>query len=727
MNSEQPTETKPEAVDASELPPPVPPLPPRPQAAPAQTVPVVPQPPREMKDPAWWRLGSAPMLALLFAAAVGDLCWPSFFAGWGVGAGIGCALLIAAVLVLRKDFSRGEKAFLIGLAAITFVALIVSGSGFNWLMALVLPLLLCLVPTRTGSTAEPGPYRNWWSYWVARRKRIDKSRWSWLRQVLPTLITILVAVVLFILFLCIFASGNPVVELVWNTIADWWNELVEYLDLDWDFVNHVLLWLFGIVAFGLYTLPRSKAAPAVPPAPVKVKEGSSILPQLPLASLIGINLAFLVATSTDIAYLWFGAVPEGISQTAYLHEGAASISWAAGLASLILVILFRRNGTARRSLATRIAGYTLVAQTFLLAVSVYLRLYHQIDDMGFTTRRIQAAEAMLLGLDGLVILVCYMACSGSFWKYTRICLGSMLLLFVAFGICPPSELAANLNMHYIKQGKGKDWNFAISDFRNGRFVVGNNLEFAKHVYDHHVPTTSEPADMSLLRDSSYISPDYSAEWFRSRLEAAARKVELREQEDTWTNWNWSLSRDIPVARAILHPEQETPPAPAAQERSVEQPAPAAAATDGTTSSAACPAAPAPAEAAPQPAQPAAAAAAAAPAAAAAASVVRKAATRKPAAKRVTKANTRRSAKGSSKRVAKSSKSSKSTKARKSSRKASSTKRVARNSKSRKTTRSTRRASQHRQAEPQYPYYYGQPYMMGQPVYGYGYPAGYYTW
>ncbi len=539
MNSEQKPETQAAAtvVDASELPPPVPPLPPRPQATrPTSPTAVVPAPSsREVKDPSWWRLGSAPMAAMLLAAAAGDLAWPSAFAGWGIGAGIGCALLIAAILILRKDFSKGEKAFLIGLAAVTLVALMVSGSGFNWAMALLLPLLLCMMPTDSGSTGgAPGPFRTWWGYWVARRKKAEQSRWGWLRQILPTLITVLVGVVLFILFLCIFASGNPVVELVWETIARWWNELVEYLDLDWDFVNHVLLWLVGILAFGLYTLPRSKATPAAPPAPVKEKEGSSILPHLPLASLIGINLAFLVATGTDIAYLWFGKVPEGVSQTAYLHDGAASITWAAALASLILVILFRRNGTARQGTATRIAGFALVAQTFLLAVSVYLRLYHQIDDMGFTTRRIQAAEAMLLGLDGLVILICYMACSGSFWKYTRICLGSMLLLFVSFGICQPAELAGNLNMRYI--GSHPHWSFELSDFSRGRFVVEDNLAFAKYVYDHQPPATTE---------------EYGSQWFHARLESAALKVERKLQEESWTNWNWTLERDIPAAEQIL--------------------------------------------------------------------------------------------------------------------------------------------------------------------------------
>ncbi len=688
MNSQQPSETQTVTtkVESAELPPPVPPLPPQRQAAPAAPVAsVAALPPREVKDPAWWRLGAFPMAALLLAAAAGDLVWPTSLGSWGIGAGIGCVLLITAILLLRRDFSLGEKVFLVVLALISLAALTVSGSGFNGVMALLLPFLLCLVPSRMGSTSEPGPFRNWWSYWFARRKQLVKSRWGWLRQILPTLITVLVAVVLFILFLCIFASGNPVVELVWNTITDWWNALVEYLELDWDFALHVLLWIVGIVAFGLYTLPRSKAAPAAPPMPVKEKEGSSILPHLPLASLIGINLAFLVATSTDIAYLWFGSVPEGVSQTAYLHDGAASITWASALASVILVFLFRRNGSARQGLVTRIAGFALVAQTFLLAVSVYLRLYHQIDDMGFTTRRIQAAEALLLGLDGLVILVCYMACSGSFWKYTRICLGSMLLLFVAFGICQPAELAGNLNLRYAPSHP--HWTFDTNDFGHtrGRFVVGDNLAFAKFVFDKNyanMPAGAQPT--VLVPQGSYIAPDeYSVDWFWSRLVTAARAVERRAQEDSWTTWSYSQQRDLPVAMDILYGKRE--PQAAVTERDLTPPANAASGNEAQGSTT---------EAKPETTKaPAAKAAAAQPVVkskpkARKSRVSRLSKSRAKAPKRVVKTSKSKAKAKAKKKSSASKRMAKSTKSKKSSRSASK-KRVASKSKPRKTTRKRR--------------------------------------
>ncbi len=483
-----------------------------------------PAPPKELQDPTWWRLGSMPFIVLILAAAGLDLAWPEEFFG-GIGTGIGCVLWCLAILLLRRDFSKGEMWFLGALALITLLALGVSGSRLNWALAFALPIALLLNPVQK----EPvqGNFRTWWGYWFARRKVGVQGRWAWLRQVLPTLITVFVGVSLFLVFLIIFASGNPVVLLVWNTIKDWWNALVEWLELDWDFARHVLVWVIAFFFFGVYTFARPTEPKPLPCVPTEVKPGRSLLPHLPLASLIGINLAFLIATSTDIAYLWFGRVPEGVSQTAYLHEGAISITWAAALASAILIFLFRPTGSARQGVVTRVSGYVLAAQTFLLAVSVYVRLFHQIDDYGFTTRRIQAAEALLLGLDGLVILVCYMACSGSFWKYARICLGSMLLIFIAFGICPASELAGTLNLRYA--ASHPQWSFSPQDFYDNCFRVEENLAFALYVQERH--------------------PDN--EFFANRVQHAACMVENRASHEGWCHWNLSLMRDVPAAEKIL--------------------------------------------------------------------------------------------------------------------------------------------------------------------------------
>lgn len=510
---------------------------PTPLTRPASPAAQAPAAPKVVKDPTWWRLGSVPFLVLVMVAAAADLAWPDAVQGIGLGAGIGCFLAINALLLLRKDFTKGEYWFLQGLAALSMLAISVNGSMVNWFICLVLPFFIVMTPSDTTYT-EPGTkYRSWWSYWVARRQTSEekKSRFAALRALLPLIICVLIGIIFFIGFLCIFASGNPVVEIVWNTLVDWWNRLVRFLHISWDYWVHVSMWFIGILWFGIYCFSRPTKYRAPEKATVPTtNSGTTIMPYLPLCILVGINAAFAVATSTDIAFLWFGNVPEGISQTTYLHEGAISITWAAVLAVCVLLILFRANGTARNSTAPRICGYLLVLQTFLLAISVYMRLYHQISDFGFTVRRIQAAEAMLMGLAGLVILVLYMAKTGTLRRYAGMCFGTLILLLIAFSVYKPARLAGNLNLIYLSSHP--HWKFSSADFRPDCFVVEDNLAFAEYVYN------KEKQEGAI--DSSYRLNE-------SLLHIAASNVAFRAGTSFWYSFTLATYEDIPAAERIL--------------------------------------------------------------------------------------------------------------------------------------------------------------------------------
>ena len=498
------------------------------------------------EDPSWWRAGWIPLVVLVLVAVSADLLWPRIctgsgdFPALGLGAALGGVLYLAAILMLRRDLSRGEQLLLGGMGLVGMVALLYCGSTFAWLGLMLLPLLVIALGNSSIPVDPAKRYRSWWGYWLARRNAEDPARARW-RAVLPTLVSVVVGVVLFAAFLGIFASGNPVVEKVFDAVRDAWNRLLEYLNLDWDLWLHVLRWIAGILGFGLLTLRRSgMSAPAAAPAAPAKPAGVSLLPQLPLMSLIGINLAFLVATSTDIAFLWFGKVPEGISQTAYLHDGADSITWASVLAAGILVFLFRSGGSSRTRGSCRFLGFFLVLQTFLLALSVYLRLYHQIADLGFTQRRILAAEFMLLGLAGLVILVTYMMRGGAFRRYVGYCVGIMGLMCFSFAVNPPASLAADLNMAFMDSHR--HWKFEPRDFANGRFDPADNLEFALRVYDD----SARPGHPVVMAEDT----KHEREFLARKMHLAAREVESRHKEDRWTLWNWRMQKNLPAAAKI---------------------------------------------------------------------------------------------------------------------------------------------------------------------------------
>lgn len=486
----------------------------------------------QLKDPAWWRSGAVPYIVLLMVAAAADFFIPRDGL-LGIGAGIGSLLFLLAFALLRKDLSTGENLFILLFAVINFFALASSGTDLNWWGTIFVPILLLITPTRCMEPAETGVrYRSWWGFWGGRRpKEGSKGLIAGIRSCLALFICILVGAICFILFLSIFAISNPVVDQIWDRIVEEWNRWVDYFHISWDFAIHVLYWLLGIILFGLYTFRRTRASSPAPAASAETAPGRTLLPFLPLCTLLGINLAFGIATSTDIAYLWLNEVPEGISRTTYLHEGAGFIAWASALAAIILLIFFHRRGSARHSFLSKLLGYALVLQTLLLAVSVYMRLYYQISDYGFTVRRVQAAEAMLMGLAGLILLLCYMAGNGGFWKYVCRCFVIAALMLFAYGICSPTRIAASLNLRYI--GTHPDWEFNIWDFGIGKFQVEEHLGFAEYV-SRNFPLKGNAATA-----------------FADKLERAALKVELRAQSDSWLTWTLAMQQDIPAAERIL--------------------------------------------------------------------------------------------------------------------------------------------------------------------------------
>ena len=500
---------------------------------------------KKVCDPVWWRLGWVPYVVLVLVAAAADLCFPVLQSGLrllGVGASVGVVLYMTALLLLRRDFHRNEQLFLGALALVSAAGLLVCGNHVGWIASLSLPFFVLIFnPGRPVLEEEGVEYRSWWAFWRDQRRFAKPGKW---REILPMAISILVGVVCFVAFLCIFASGNPVVEMVWNTITTWWNRIMEYLQISWDFWMHAIIWVAGLLAFGLLTFQR--VAKPLSQAPVEEPEtapaGRSMLPQLPLMVLLGVNLAFLVATSTDIAFLWFQRVPEGISQTDYLYEGAWSIVWASLLAVALLVYFFRRRGSVRRTVVARGLGYVLVGQTFLLAVSVYVRLYNQIAQYAFTPKRILACEFMLLGVAGLVILLCYMRSRAGILRYARLCAGCLGLMGLAFTINPPASLAGDLNLRYV--ASNPQWSFSTSDFRNSCFSVYDNLAFASYVYEKEKQKCGGLAHDDL--DASYRSRIMS---FEARMKRAAIMVEERSR--SWTLFTLRAVWDRPAAEHVL--------------------------------------------------------------------------------------------------------------------------------------------------------------------------------
>lgn len=304
--------------------------------------------PQSLLSPSWWRHGHIPLLVLIASGFAADFMFGTL-EGLGIGTALGLLLYTAAFLALRTDLSRKEQVFLVFMAVLNAAAAganLTSFTQFNLLIGLGLPVVITFLPRKEGNSFDPAKrYVTWWGYKFFRVTQAKEAAANVLGKI-PLAGSVAIGVILFLVFLSIFADGNPVVAAVRTAMNKWFWSYCSWLVPDMGTVADILLWCLGALAFGIAAMPRSRSSF---PEQHPVRPGSPWLPHLPAVSLLFINLAFLVNNGTDVAFLWRGSVPDGISQTAYLHDGADSIMLAAFLSALVLLVLFRPEGSVRAS------------------------------------------------------------------------------------------------------------------------------------------------------------------------------------------------------------------------------------------------------------------------------------------------------------------------------------------------------------------------------------------
>lgn len=452
------------------------PVPERPSLPPS-FISVIRSDPRPALPPSWWRHGRIPLIALAASGFAADFMFGTM-EGQGIGTALGLLLYTAAFLALRTDLSRKEQLFLIFLALLNAAATAANLSpdtSFNLLIGLGLPVVITFLPRKEGNSFDPAKrYVSWWGYKFFRLTQAKEAAGKVLGKI-PLAGSIIIGVVLFLVFLSIFADGNPVVAAVRSSMNKWLWNYCSWLVPDLGTVADILLWCLGALAFGIVARPRpSSSFQEQHP----VRPGRPWLPSLPAVSLLFINLAFLVNNGTDVAFLWRGSVPDGISQTAYLHDGADSIMLAAFLSALVLLVLFRPEGSVRTSKTGTVLGFILAAQTGLIAASVGMRLYYQIEDFGFSPNRVTAGIYLLMGACFLYLLFRYMAGTGNWLRYGKYC-GAVAVVFLALsGLRSPSQLSGDLNL--MTMDGQPDWYFSDGDLP--RFELRDNIPFAMAVY-----------------------------------------------------------------------------------------------------------------------------------------------------------------------------------------------------------------------------------------------------
>jgi hypothetical protein len=196
---------------------------------------------------------------------------------------------------------------------------------------------------------------------------------------------------------------------------------------------------------------KPAAVPATPPAAPSPDRALFYAPFR--NTLITVIVLFAVYLVFEFWTLWFQVFPEGFYYSGYAHEGAAWLTVALALATVILSLIFRgrvlqdpRLGRLRR------LAWVWSLENMLLAVAVYHRLYIYIGFNGMTRKRTVAVFGMSCVVAGFILVVWKIVHNRDFVWLMRRHLWALALTVYLFALTPVDTIVHTYNVRRILSG-----------------------------------------------------------------------------------------------------------------------------------------------------------------------------------------------------------------------------------------------------------------------------------
>lgn len=241
-----------------------------------------------------------------------------------------------------------------------------------------------------------------------------------------------------------------------------------------------------------------------------------------LLTLIALFAVYLVFEFTT---LWFREFPEGFHYSGYAHEGAAWLTVALAVATVVLSVIFR-GAILRDPRAARLRRLAWVwsVQNILLALAIYNRLYIYIDFNGMTRMRIVGLLGITAVLIGFLLVIYKIAASRNFLWLLRSQLAALALVTYVFALLPLDYLVVSYNVRRILAGD-----------------VAPSVQISVHPIS--------PEGVSLLQPLTECDDPIIRDGVAALLAARHREAEALSRQRTKLGWTtfqgadcWSLIR-----------------------------------------------------------------------------------------------------------------------------------------------------------------------------------------
>ncbi|MDB4944663.1 MAG: hypothetical protein JWP97_4197, partial [Labilithrix sp.] len=251
-----------------------------------------------------------------------------------------------------------------------------------------------------------------------------------------------------LVFLGVFALGNPVVAHGLGRVSEVLGAVVGLPS-----VGHLFFW--GFVVVGAVTLLRPATRLARGGEAAVVTGESSPLARTTARNTLGaLNALFLAHNALDAAYLWSGAPPAGLDTRHYAHEGAFWLTVALVMLTAVVSVLFRGPlASDPQAKAARALAFLWMGQGVVLALGTYRRIAIHVGHSGLSDLRIVGILGTTLVVAGLGLVAWKLRHRRSFTWLLRRQLDALVLTLVVYAVLPTHLVSARVNVARIEGGE----------------------------------------------------------------------------------------------------------------------------------------------------------------------------------------------------------------------------------------------------------------------------------
>jgi hypothetical protein len=388
------------------------------------------------------------------------------------GAGFaGLALLVCVLPLLfffgvTKPMLNWQTLLFGGLALLVAMKLIWCGSPMAFLLGLGIVFLFAAL--QTGVPLYLGKLRPYATNWVVASPLNLLNYYQCLRQrisvgqafALAKIAAVFVPLALLFVFGLIFVYANPdlwkIIDIYWIAFANWWGKFSDWIPTPARMILWVttLLMMLGALRprnLLWYSEPKDSSISESPQE--VIEQEKTLLFYAYLNSFVSLIILFGVYLLFEFAKNWTRDFPAGFDYSQHMHQGAAFLTLALALSTVVLCVVFQGKTLLDPRIKTlRQWAMVWIALNFLLALAVYHRLYIYIDLNGLSRLRIYGilgSTAVVMGI--IMVMRMVLLSKGLHWLLYRYTWSVLAIIFIAY-IFPFDGYISHYNVSRVMKG-----------------------------------------------------------------------------------------------------------------------------------------------------------------------------------------------------------------------------------------------------------------------------------